>query len=163
MDLDFGRFWYRYKNWIIFIGIFIMLVVLGLVIRSIILATKAPKSINYKPVLNANGEVVLMGSDGKPLDPLEGFDPVPFAYTAKEEITKTCWVSCIGRCKVYENMVKLTDNQLIAVANKFKQLAGESILSAMGKNVSGCNIVTSSGWQDWDDILKERLMKMGLV
>lgn len=160
-EIDNRPFMEKYKYLLIGVGVLIMLIVLGLIIRAIIKAaenynnrTKAPA---YQMITNPEtGEIQVVN------DPLEGYDPMPLAVRLKEAFGFS-WLGWAGvgtgdRCDTTFEANNLSTNKLIAVAIQYKKLTNVSLYSTLENSYfDGCWTV------DYSYVLRERLRQEKLT
>jgi len=158
IEVDNRSFWEKYQYIIIGVGVVVMLIVLGLIIRAIVKAAEqlktAPKGRDYDYVTDPNtGQLVVTN------DPLEGYDPLPLA-TRLVEAFKDSWFFGWGkdRCNTTYEANNLSTNRLIAVAHKYKQIKGVSLYSDLtNSSFDGCWTI------DYSYVLAERLREEKLT
>ncbi|MCH2044811.1 MAG: hypothetical protein MK212_11900 [Saprospiraceae bacterium] len=141
------RFWEKHQSRIIPILVIAGIILLIWGIMKIIKLIKLPPDTKLKPSI----------TDGDMLDK-EEWDYTGLLAQVSTEVNDWCF-DCSARCKVYEQLVKLEDNQLITIANAYKKKHKKTLREAMDDTyVNGC----STFYTQWDEHLLDRMTTLGI-
>lgn len=134
----------KYKNYLILVAVIVLVIFLWFQMRELIRMLRLPKNVKSRHRIE-NDEM---------LEDWNYSDLLNRLGTALEE---TCYFDCPTRCDLYEEMMGLSDNQLITINNAYKDKYNKTISEARAATWDdGCS------WYhgQWGDAIQARLDRL---
>jgi len=152
------QFWSKYGAQTVAILLLLLMLGMYFFIRWMVRLAKKPKDTAYQPVVMLNpetGELVEVPD----ADPLDGFQPDALVAELRTVLTTSYWFDASDRCEAFKKAAELKDNQLIAVANMYKNKHLSTLREDMENTYGdGCTFYSSA----WGDILRDKMTALAI-
>lgn len=140
-------FWKQYGNRIILVGLVLLALGIYALVRYLIKVATVPNDTKLKDPL--------IGKD----EQLKDWDYDALLNEVILVLDTSYYIDGSARCEAYKQLAELTDNQLITVANAYKNKKKQTIRQAMETTwADGCTMYASA----WGDILRNRMRDLNI-
>jgi len=152
-----SQFWEKYGAQTIAVLLILFMIGLYMLIRFLVKLAKKPKDTAYKPVYERNPETGEMVEVPDPS--IDNWDVNGLLQEMISVLETSYWFDASDRCEAFKKAAQLSDNQLIKLANAYK----DKKLSTMREDMEntygdGCTFYESQ----WGDVLRDRMTALNI-
>lgn len=153
-----SKFWDQYGDKVIAALLLLLMIGMYFLVKWLVKLSKKPKNTPYKPVYEVNPETgeLVATSDA---DPLDGWKVEGLLQEMISVLESSYWFDASPRCEAYKKAAQLSDNQLIALANAYKNKQLSTLRQDMENTYGdGCTFYDSA----WGDVLRDRMTSLDI-